>query len=206
MILGRPHARLTPRGYFLRSDQTEAAVGRTTRLLLTVLLLVTGLLATVTPAAEAQRRGGRRSSYSRSYSPRSSRGSSYRAPRARAYRAPVYRAPRVRTYHARLSSGVRARTTRTRSYTPRPSRAPSYSAGSPSRDSRGRIRRSRSARQAFERQTGYPRGRPGYIIDHIVPLACGGADAPSNMQWQTRAAAKAKDRTERVGCSSGRRR
>jgi hypothetical protein len=46
----------------------------------------------------------------------------------------------------------------------------------------------------------YPHGRPGYVIDHIVPLACGGADAPSNMQWQTIAERKAKDRTERVGC------
>jgi hypothetical protein len=49
--------------------------------------------------------------------------------------------------------------------------------------------------------TGYPHGRPGYVIDHIVPLACGGADAPSNMQWQTVAAAKAKDKWERKGCS-----
>lgn len=177
------------------------------RLLLLSGLLGSGLLALSTSAAEGQRRGrSGRSSYSRSYSPRSSRGSSYRTPRARAYRAPAYQAPRVRTYRPRVSTGVRARTTRTRSYTPRPSRAPSYSAGSPSRDSRGRIRRSRSARQAFERQTGYPRGRPGYVIDHVRPLACGGADAPSNMQWQTVAAAKAKDRTERIGCGSGRRR
>jgi hypothetical protein len=184
-------------------------VTRWARLFLMAVVIASGLMAAATSAAEAQRRGGSRSgrsSYSRSYSPRSSRGSSYRAPRARAYRAPAYRAPRVRTYRPRVSTGVCARTTRTRAYTPRPSRAPSYSAGSPSGDSRGRIRRSRSARQAFERQTGYPRGRPGYIIDHIVPLACGGADAPSNMQWQTVAAAKAKDRTERIGCSRGRRR
>lgn len=26
---------------------------------------------------------------------------------------------------------------------------------------------------------------PGYVIDHITALACGGNDAPSNMQWQT---------------------
>jgi hypothetical protein len=25
----------------------------------------------------------------------------------------------------------------------------------------------------------------GYVIDHIKPLACGGIDAPDNMQWQT---------------------
>jgi hypothetical protein len=30
-------------------------------------------------------------------------------------------------------------------------------------------------------------------IAHIVPLACGGPDAASNMQWQTVAEARAKD-------------
>jgi len=40
----------------------------------------------------------------------------------------------------------------------------------------------------------------GYVVDHVVPLACGGEDAPRNMQWQTKADAKAKDKTERVGC------
>ena len=79
--------------------------------------------------------------------------------------------------------------------TPAPPAAPTVS-----RDERGRIQRSDAARHAFARQTGYPKGRPGYVIDHIVPLACGGADAPSNMQWQTVAEAKAKDKTERIGC------
>jgi hypothetical protein len=50
------------------------------------------------------------------------------------------------------------------------------------------------------RESGYPKGRQGYVIDHVKPLACGGADAPSNMQWQTVAEGKAKDKTERVGC------
>ncbi len=66
-----------------------------------------------------------------------------------------------------------------------------------------RIHRSAEARLQFERMTGFPHGRPGYVIDHIVPLACGGADAPSNMQWQTVADAKAKDKWERKGCSRG---
>lgn len=37
------------------------------------------------------------------------------------------------------------------------------------RDARGRIQRSAAARHAFARQTGYPNGRPGYVIDHIIP-------------------------------------
>jgi hypothetical protein len=35
------------------------------------------------------------------------------------------------------------------------------------------------------------------VIDHVQPLASGGADSPSNMQWQTTAAAKEKDKWER---------
>lgn len=41
---------------------------------------------------------------------------------------------------------------------------------------------------------------PGYVKDHIKALACGGADAVSNLQWQTVADGKAKDRVERKGC------
>ena len=37
---------------------------------------------------------------------------------------------------------------------------------------------------------------PGYVIDHVVPLERGGADAPNDIQWQTTAAAKAKDKVE----------
>jgi hypothetical protein len=40
---------------------------------------------------------------------------------------------------------------------------------------------------------------PGYVVDHIIALDCGGKDAPSNMQWQTVAAGKAKDKVERNG-------
>ena len=46
----------------------------------------------------------------------------------------------------------------------------------------------------------YTRPCKGYVIDHINPLACGGADAPSNMQWQTVAEGKARDKWERKAC------
>lgn len=69
-----------------------------------------------------------------------------------------------------------------------------------------RTHRSRGARAAFQRahpcpSTGKTHGAcPGYVVDHVRPLACGGADAPGNMQWQTSAAGETKDRVERKGC------
>ncbi len=66
--------------------------------------------------------------------------------------------------------------------------------------------RSPEVAREFQREhpcpsTGSPTGAcPGYIRDHVVPLACGGADAVSNIQWQTVEDAKAKDRWELKAC------
>jgi hypothetical protein len=70
------------------------------------------------------------------------------------------------------------------------------------RDAHGRIKRSTRAKDAFRRShpcpsTGKTHGAcPGYVIDHVRALKHGGADEPGNMQWQTREAAKEKDRVE----------
>lgn len=70
------------------------------------------------------------------------------------------------------------------------------------RDESGRIKRSAAAKSDFKSMnpcpsTGATSGAcPGYVIDHVTPLKRGGADAPSNMQWQTTAEAKAKDKWE----------
>jgi hypothetical protein len=79
-------------------------------------------------------------------------------------------------------------------------------ASSAERTKNGKIKRSQTAKKDFEAthtcpSTGKTSGHcPGYVIDHVKPLASGGADAPSNMQWQTVAEGKAKDKWERKGC------
>jgi len=57
--------------------------------------------------------------------------------------------------------------------------------------------RSSEAKHEFEVVTGHPHGWRGHVVDHVIPLACGGEDSPRNMQWQTIAEGKAKDRWER---------
>lgn len=74
------------------------------------------------------------------------------------------------------------------------------------RDKHSRIARSQEAKKLFKLKHPCPANGlrtgpcPGYVIDHVVALACGGPDTPGNMQWQTKAAAKAKDKWERIGC------
>jgi hypothetical protein len=86
------------------------------------------------------------------------------------------------------------------------SSAPTFARGVASadvpRDSSGRLHRSSTARTEFKKAspcpaTGSSSGAcPGYIVDHVQPLKRGGPDRPSNMQWQTKEEAKAKDRWE----------
>ena len=70
------------------------------------------------------------------------------------------------------------------------------------RDANGKIARSSSAKNAFKKQQPCPANDnskgacTGFVIDHITPLKRGGADNTSNMQWQTKSAAKAKNKVE----------
>jgi hypothetical protein len=88
---------------------------------------------------------------------------------------------------------------------PKPSRSLTSSSSSHryrtpgARNSNGRLARSTKANDDFKHShpcpsTGKSSGAcPGFVIDHVRPLKRGGADDPSNMQWQTKAAVKAKD-------------
>jgi hypothetical protein len=70
------------------------------------------------------------------------------------------------------------------------------------RDKHGKIARSQQAKNEFKKghpcpSTGKSSGAcPGYVIDHVQALKHGGTDKPSNMQWQTKQAAKEKDKWE----------
>jgi hypothetical protein len=69
-----------------------------------------------------------------------------------------------------------------------------------------RTKRSQSAKVEFKHEHPCPANGAtkgpckGYVIDHINPLACGGADRPDNVQWQAVADGKAKDKWERKAC------
>ena len=73
-------------------------------------------------------------------------------------------------------------------------------------DASARIPRSAVAKRDFQRDNPCPandqrRGAcPGYEIDHVNPLKCGGADTPANMQWLTVEQHKEKTRFESVLC------
>lgn len=146
------------------------------------LLLVSVTFAAGLDARGAGHRGGRSGSHAAA-SRRAGSGSGHTAGRARAPQ-------RERTRRVAGSSrrpGATASSRKSR-------------ASGATRTSRGRIARSGREKQAFKQQTGYPGGRKGYVVDHVRPLACGGADVPANMQWQTVEQARAKDRVERKGC------
>jgi 5-methylcytosine-specific restriction endonuclease McrA len=59
--------------------------------------------------------------------------------------------------------------------------------------------RSATAKENFRKVNACPStGRntgpcPGYEVDHVTPLACGGADSPGNMQWLSTSANRSKD-------------
>ena len=78
--------------------------------------------------------------------------------------------------------------------------------GIPKRDNDGSISRSTRVIAKFKEihpcpENGKTSGAcPGWAIDHVIPLACGGCDSISNMQWlpnRLKSSNSGKDRFER---------
>jgi hypothetical protein len=138
---------------------------------------------------------GRSSSRSTAHS-YSSHSHSSRSTHTRSASTHSYRAPTYTPHHSVTTHRNTYHSTPTHTYS-------SHRTTSTSTSRHGRIHRSAQAREAFQHShpcpaTGKRSGAcPGYVIDHIRPLSKGGPDAPSNMQWQTTSAAKAKDKWER---------
>lgn len=59
--------------------------------------------------------------------------------------------------------------------------------------------RNPAIKHKFDVQNGYKYGRKGYVVDHICALSCGGLDITTNMQYQTIADSKLKDKWETTG-------
>lgn len=61
--------------------------------------------------------------------------------------------------------------------------------GAPERKADGTIKRSAAVLRAFQQvhpcpSTGSTRGAcPGWAMNHVIPLACGGCDSVSNLDW-----------------------
>lgn len=76
--------------------------------------------------------------------------------------------------------------------------------GEPVRLKDGKIRRRRDVLDAFKKahpcpSSGSVRGAcKGWIMDHVIPLACGGCDSVSNLQWLPEEAWRKKSRWERT--------
>lgn len=66
---------------------------------------------------------------------------------------------------------------------------PRYTGQPPVRDPDGSIHRSSAMIAAFKKEHPCPSTKlmtgscPGWSIDHVIPLVCGGVDSVVNMQW-----------------------
>ncbi len=58
--------------------------------------------------------------------------------------------------------------------------------------------RSSAVVRQFNKLHGFSRNPPGYVVDHKCPISVGGLDIVENMQYQTIADAKLKDKFERT--------
>jgi hypothetical protein len=62
--------------------------------------------------------------------------------------------------------------------------------------------RSQAVLKEFKLRTGFPHGRPGWVIDHKIPRCAGGPDVVANLIWQRQAESYRKDVFERALCAA----
>lgn len=169
---------------------------KVTKAVIALLASVIGLQCGL--ACDAMARGGSARSGSGHVSGRthSTRATTVRA-KADKSRTPVYKLPDSRTWKQTAAPTAEVHNTAQRQARIVKSGIETRGATAlVQRDANGKIARSASAKRDFMRMTGYPKGRPGYVVDHVIPLKRGGPDTPANMQWQTVEEAKAKDKRE----------
>lgn len=70
--------------------------------------------------------------------------------------------------------------------------------GPPARYDNGEIVRSQSVLREFERLHPKPQDGRRWYRDHVIPLACGGCDSVSNLQWLHEEAWRDKSKWERI--------
>ena len=105
--------------------------------------------------------------------------------------------------HGTSSSYSHGKSSSHRQYQTHSSRQSKNKSSTAQWDSHGWIKRDPAARQSVMKSHPYPStGKnsgscPGHVVDHINPLKRGGADAPNNMQRETVADAKRKDKVEK---------
>ena len=73
---------------------------------------------------------------------------------------------------------------------------PSYGMTKVEAKSQGYTCRSATVKHKFDVSQGFPKGRKGYVVDHICALANGGFDIVENMQYQNLSEGHKKDLVE----------
>lgn len=69
--------------------------------------------------------------------------------------------------------------------------------GPPARDAQNRIVRDAGLVREFARVWPKPQDGRRWYVDHVIPLACGGCDSMSNLQWLPEVQWREKSRWER---------
>jgi hypothetical protein len=130
-------------------------------------------------------------------------------PNSAAIQAPAAQVPPIQapagstSSHSRASRGSSPKCIYVR--TPRASHTPRVrsSKATSVRTSTGHIKRSAAAKDAFERETGYPHGRKGYVVDHKIAWPVVGQIRRAICNGRPLRRARLKTKPSAVGAGAG---